>query len=183
MATEEEDMSDEKLLTMKSATLCYLTTATHVVLAEMLRGPFAGYLNGYGGEIHPQETALAATIRELQEESGVTAQPAGIAKRAVIDFYNFKNQDWRRVRVYVSVAQEWTGTPAAGDGMGPPEKYPFHQLPFEHMLLGDWVWIERMLRGELLSGEIWYGPGHKTFAKQPVLTVLSPTQLDRLWNS
>lgn len=177
-------MSDDKLLTMREATLAFLTTASSVTLAKMLRGPFAGYLNGYGGVPEPGDSdRVHTTLRELEEESGVRAERRDVYKKAVIDFYNHKDGRWIKCRVYVSLLRYWSGVPTAGDGMGEPKTYSFDHLPLDQMLPADPLWLPRMLSGELLVGEAWYNPGHKSLHQEPRFSATTADQLDRLWKS
>lgn len=169
-----------KLKTMRAATLCFLAEASRVVLAEMLRGPFKGYVNGYGGEV--EETDITgATVREIKEECGVHVDPAYIEPVALIDFYNYKDSAWRKVRVYISIARRWKGVPHAGDGMAEPEWFDVNALPVERMLPSDRLWIPKILRGDLLQGEVWHDKEFKGFAKEPSLVSTTPQELAALW--
>lgn len=121
---------DDKVLTMREATLCFLVSRKRIRLAEMLSGPFAGALNGYGGGIETSDSdPVSATLREL----------------------------------------------------GPPEEYTPEELPLERMMLGDRLWLPRLLKGARLHAEIWYGPEQKSFDRQPIVSQVSIKELDRLW--
>ncbi len=171
----------DKLTHMKEATLCFLTTEEEVVLAEMQSGPFKGHINGYGGKIEQGESILQAMTREMEEECGVSIRPEDIERAAVIDFYNFRENAWQRVRVYTSIARVWNGVPRAGDGMGLPEQFPHSALPFSRMLPSDRLWLPRILRGELLEGQIWHTRDFTGFEKEPIIKQIPPERLVELW--
>ena len=66
------------------ANLCFIVKDGRVLLIRKKRGLGAGKINGPGGKLEPGETALAAAIREVQEEIGVT--PLLIEDRGVVRF-------------------------------------------------------------------------------------------------
>lgn len=173
---------EDKLVVMREATLCFLVSRERVRLAEMLGGPFAGVLNGYGGGLEPTDNdILSATLRELSEESGVQGRAQDLHKAAVVDSYRYKENEWRKMRVFVSLLPRWIGIPSASSEMGPPEEYTPEELPLERMMLGDRLWLPRLLKGARLHAEIWYGPEQKSFDRQPIVSQLSIKELDRLW--
>lgn len=53
-------------------TLIFTPSGEEVLLVRRNLPPFAKCWNGIGGKLQPGETALAATIRECQEETGFT---------------------------------------------------------------------------------------------------------------
>ena len=58
------------------ANLCFVMRDGQILLIRKKRGLGAGKINGPGGRLEKGETALAAAIRETQEEVGVT--PTGL---------------------------------------------------------------------------------------------------------
>ncbi len=50
--------------------LCFLTRADQVLMLLRNRPPNQGLWNGIGGHIEPDETPLAACLREVREETG-----------------------------------------------------------------------------------------------------------------
>ncbi len=172
----------DNVLTMREATLCFLVNGEWVHLAEMLTGPFAGVLNGYGGAVEPGDPDIAsATLRELREEARVQGREKYLHRCAVIDTYRYKENEWRTMRVYVSLLSRWISIPIESPEMGPPEEYTPETLPLERMMLGDRLWLPHVLKGARIHAEIWYGPGQKSFDRQPVISNVSAEYLNRFW--
>jgi 8-oxo-dGTP diphosphatase len=179
---EETQMVDtSKLKTMKQATLCFLVDGSAVALAKMLRGPFKGHLNGLGGEPEGPDVVIE-TAREVAEECGAILEPKDILPAAILDFYNYKDGGWRRVRVFTSIATRWSGALRAGDGMGKPQWHPMSNLPFEQMLPSDRLWLPRILQGERLEGEVWHNKELTGLEKEPVFAPLTTERLHELWH-
>lgn len=57
------------------AALAVTLRGSDVLLVRRLNPPDAGLWGFPGGHVEPGETALAAAVRELREETGVTASP------------------------------------------------------------------------------------------------------------
>lgn len=66
------------------ANLCFVIRDGQILLIRKKRGLGAGKINGPGGRIERGETALAAAIRETQEEIGVT--PLGLEQVGELSF-------------------------------------------------------------------------------------------------
>lgn len=61
-------------ITPRLGAIAVLVQDDHVLLARRKKTPDAGLWGFPGGHVEPGETALAAATRELQEETGLTAQ-------------------------------------------------------------------------------------------------------------
>lgn len=142
-------------------------------------------LNGFGGGVEDGETIDAAAAREVKEESGVSIEPKDIERRALIYCNNYNRRGERFVcKLYVSVARRYRGNPK----LQPDSKmrdlawYEVRHLPTESMMFGDRAWIERVLDGELLLGEIFYSPGMNGFEREPRIESVTAERLDRSWH-
>src|SRR6187455_2643555 len=92
------------------ANLCFIIKDGHIMLIRKKRGLGAGKINGPGGKLEPGESALAAAIRETQEEIGVT--PHAIEERGVL---HFQFTDGYSLHCTVFVATECEGEPIETD--------------------------------------------------------------------
>ncbi|MGA5363961.1 NUDIX domain-containing protein [Streptomyces purpurascens] len=111
-----------------------LLAAGHVLLIERGWDPFKGRWALPGGHVDPGETSLAAAVRELEEETGITL-PATEMRQ--VGAFDAPSRDPRGR--YVSVA--YTATlptqlqPTAGDDATAARWWPLHALPdlaFDH---------------------------------------------------
>ncbi len=161
----------EKIL--KEATLGFLIKQDKIMLAHKTRHIGAGCLNGYGGGIKEEETLLQALLRELEEESGVVADPDYIKKVAVLDMHNLTEQGETFVcRVHTFLVSSWEGEPVATSEMKEPNWFDIKELPVDRLMPADQAWLPRVLDGETLHVQAWYGP------KQRVL--LRPVEIEPL---
>jgi mutator protein MutT len=133
---------------MKEATLLFLARDDQILLAMKKRGFGANRWNGVGGKIEPGETIEEATIRECEEEIGVT--PANLQKMAMLSFKNevVKGQD---MKVHVFISYDWEGEPAESEEMA-PEWFFADMLPFDKMWADDEYWLPAILSGQPIIG-------------------------------
>ena len=112
--------------------------ALEVLLIRRGTPPRLGQWSLPGGRIEWGETAQAAALRELQEETGVTAEVTGLV--AVVDGL-FPDDD--RHYVLVDYAARWTGgEPRAGDDAADARFTPLDAVP----VLGMWSETVRIIR-------------------------------------
>jgi 8-oxo-dGTP diphosphatase len=124
------------------ATLLFVRRHGRLLLIRKKRGFGAGKVNGPGGKIAPGETPLAAAIREVEEEVGVT--PTGVRARGTLAFVF---TDGLTLHVSVFTATGCIGEPTESD-----EALPFEcdetALPFDEMWADDRVWLPALLAGD-----------------------------------
>ncbi|MFD4528419.1 NUDIX domain-containing protein [Streptomyces sp. NPDC058470] len=111
-----------------------LLAAGHVLLIERGWDPFKGRWALPGGHVDAGETSLAASVRELEEETGITVPAADLRQ---VGAFDAPGRDPRGR--YVSVA--YTATlpmplrPTAGDDATAARWWPLTALPdlaFDH---------------------------------------------------
>jgi 8-oxo-dGTP diphosphatase/2-hydroxy-dATP diphosphatase len=158
---------------------------TEVALAYKTDKIGVDQLNGFGGGVEDGESIDEATLRELTEEAAVEVDPADLERRALIYCNNYNKRGERFVcKLYVTVARRFRGEPR----LQPDSKmrnlswYPVASLPIDEMMFGDRVWIERVLAGERLMGEIYYAPGMNSFEKPPRIDTTTAFRLNRSWH-
>ncbi|MCA9716548.1 MAG: NUDIX domain-containing protein [Myxococcales bacterium] len=128
------------------ATLLFIRRDRELLLIRKKRGLGAGKINGPGGRIEPGETPLAAAVREVEEEVGVT--PTNVAKSGEL---RFQFVDGYSLHVHVFIADG-----CVGDVRETPEAVPqwtaIDQLPYDEMWADDRHWLPMLLSGQAFSG-------------------------------
>lgn len=173
-------MTEKVLL---KATLVFPVTKTHVLLPLKLKKIGAGRLNGYGGGPEPGDVTIIDTaLRELEEESGgLTGTPEDLHLVAVVDFHNHTHEGVTfTCRVYVYLAPDLKGEAHTTDEMADPKWFPQDNLPFEKLMPADPFWLPRVLTGETLYVEAWYGPEQRFLEREVEVTPITPEELNRL---
>ncbi len=128
------------------ANLCFILKNEHLLLIRKKRGLGAGKINAPGGRLEPGETALAAAIRETQEEVCVT--PLDPQKRGEL---HFQFADGYSLHCSVFLAHDCEGEPAET-----PEAVPLWiraaEVPYHEMWADDIHWLPLMLDGKCFVG-------------------------------
>lgn len=128
------------------ATLLFVVRDDQVLLIHKKRGLGAGKVNGPGGRVEDGETPLAAAVREVEEELGITpldVEPCGELR--------FQFTDGLALLVHVFRAADLRGEPRESDE-ATPFWAPLDAIPFEWMWADDRLWFPMMLRREGFDG-------------------------------
>ncbi|WAQ97009.1 8ODP-like protein [Mya arenaria] len=120
----------------KVLTLVMIREARRVLLGMKKRGFGQGRWNGFGGKVEQGETILQGALRELHEESGLTARHLTEIGRLVFRF---------------------EGDPQLLEMR--PCWFPVDKIPFDKMWPDDKLWFPIFLEGKLFSGEFTF-EGH-----------------------
>jgi len=146
------------------AILCFVMRNGQILLIHKKRGLGAGKINGPGGRLEPGETALAAAIRETQEEIGVT--PTGLEQIGEL-FFHFL--DGYKLQVAVFAASGCTGELCETDE-ATPFWAPIVQMPYDNMWQDDPYWLPLLIARRKFKG-------YFVFDKDQLLSyrVLEPT--------
>ena len=124
------------------ANLCFIVKDGRILLIRKKRGLGAGKINGPGGKLDPGETALAAAIREVQEEIGVT--PLEIEECGVL---HFQFTDGYSLHCVVFLARDFTGELIETDE-ATPLWFETGAIPYDEMWADDRHWLPEMLAGK-----------------------------------
>ncbi|MDP3948717.1 MAG: 8-oxo-dGTP diphosphatase [bacterium] len=136
---------------MKNTTLCFLVKENKVLLAMKKRGFGAGKWNGVGGKVSEGEDIKNATVREANEEIGVSINRADLKGYGSIKFSFDGKPDWNQ-EVHFFVTEKWEGEPVESEEMK-PQWYEKDKLPFNEMWLDDPHWMPKVLAGKKVEGE------------------------------
>lgn len=131
---------------MKITTLLFLLRESEILLAMKKRGTGEGKWNGVGGKVAEGESIEQATIRECQEEIGVT--PLVLEKVGLFDF-QIPAQDFHNV-AHVYFCRQWEGRPIETEEMR-PQWFALDSIPFSEMWSDDIHWLPKVLAGEKLE--------------------------------
>ncbi len=121
------------------ATLLFVVQDERVLLIRKKRGLGAGKINAPGGRLEPGETALAAAIREVQEELLIDARDVSHAGQ-----HHFQFVDGYSMIVDVFRADAYDGVPTETDE-AIPLWFGVDELPYDEMWEDDRLWVPLML--------------------------------------
>jgi 8-oxo-dGTP diphosphatase len=128
------------------ANLCFIVKDGRVLLIRKKRGLGAGKINGPGGKIEADETALQSAIRETQEEIGVT--PLEIEERGTLCF---QFVDGYSLHCVVFFAHDYEGE-LIETVEATPIWFEMDKIPYDEMWADDRFWLPRALKGERFIG-------------------------------
>ena len=124
-----------------SGTLLFIISDSRALLIRKKRGLGAGKINAPGGKIDPGETPIAAAVREVEEEVGVT--PLNPIERGEL---SFEFLDGLRLHVRVFSATEYRGIPCESDE-ALPLWVSLDAMPYDQMWADDRFWVPALLAG------------------------------------
>ncbi|KAJ9589471.1 hypothetical protein L9F63_017332 [Diploptera punctata] len=137
--------------TRKLLTLAMVRQGENILLGFKKKGFGQGKWNGFGGKVEMGETICQATIRELEEESGLIAK--AMDKVAILEFEFLNDPVILEVHVYDIVKYE--GEPIESDEMV-PQWFPVNDIPYEKMWLDDLIWYPEYLKGSKFKAYFLY---------------------------
>jgi 8-oxo-dGTP diphosphatase/2-hydroxy-dATP diphosphatase len=131
----------------KLLTLTVIHDGEKILLGKKKRGYATGVWNGYGGKVEEGESVETAMIRELYEESGLTATEH--EKVAHITFTS-------DIEDYISDCHIYKIHSYDGDLIETEEMLPkwfdFSEIPYQEMWPDDIHWLPKVLEGKKVRG-------------------------------
>ena len=135
------------------ATLCFPFREGEVLLGMKKRGFGAGWWNGFGGKVREGENLEHSVVRELKEESGLTAQAKDLTEVARMRFYL---PDGTVILGHTYLLSIWEGSPQESEEMR-PQWFALDTVPYQQMWPGDERWLPEVFSGRSITGEIRFG--------------------------
>lgn len=138
----------------KLLTLCFIHKGDRLLLGLKKRGFGAGYWNGFGGKVQPNETIEAAAMRELCEEAGLVGLEH--RQRGILNF-EFEGLPAELAgdpvvwQAHVFQVTEYTGEPAETEEMK-PQWFALKDIPYSQMWADDPHWLPLFLAGKNFAG-------------------------------
>lgn len=134
----------------KTLSLLFLIRNDEILLAMKKRGFGEGRWNGVGGKVEEGESIEQATIREAQEEIGVT--PRNLQKVADIRFDEFFKGEPTLMQVHIFTTDTWEGDPVESEEMA-PKWFSRTDIPYDDMWPDDPYWLPIVLEGKKVSAD------------------------------
>lgn len=126
--------------------ITYVKNDNQVLLINKKQGIGKGLINGPGGHIELEETAIEAAYREFEEETGYTTD-----NLEYVGTLNFQFKDGLSMRGYVYVGEGAQGQ-LRDNEEATPFWCPIDALPLDQMWEDDKLWLEKALNGEKFVG-------------------------------
>lgn len=144
---------------MYSTTLCFLVTERKILLGMKKTGFGQGKYNGFGGKIQQGETIRHATVRELEEESGIKVKEEQLELVGTLDFV-FPASPQLRHDVHIFLARTWQGQPVETEEMK-PQWFLLSDIPYGEMWQDDLYWLPKVLAGEKITGTVLFADNNE----------------------
>jgi 8-oxo-dGTP pyrophosphatase MutT (NUDIX family) len=137
---------------MYSTTLCFLIRKNEILLGMKKTGFGQGKYNGFGGKIKEGESVLQATVRELEEESGIQVEEVQLEHVGILDFI-FPASPQLRHDVHIFLVRTWRGEPLETEEMK-PQWFLHSAIPYDQMWQDDIFWLPKVLTGKRIKGTV-----------------------------
>lgn len=132
---------------IKLTTLCFVfdEIAGTLLMIYKKRGQGSGKWNVPGGKLQPSEEALAAAVRETQEETGII--PSELEHAGKLEFYFPEGNSWNNI-CEVFTAKKFSGQLIAENDECSACWVKLNQIPIEKMWDSDRRWLPLLLSGK-----------------------------------
>jgi 8-oxo-dGTP diphosphatase len=146
---------------MRQVTLCFPIirqpdqATVRVLLGLKQRGFGTGKIVGFGGGLEGGESAAAAAVRELLEESGLVVTVSDLLYVGQIEFLFAAKPQWN-MQAQLFISEHWQGQPQHSDEMQ-PLWYSSDDLPHNQMWPDVEYWLPQVLAGQSVNLAVTYG--------------------------
>jgi len=154
---------------MKVATLCFPVKgdpARELLMGYKKTGFGRDKYNGFGGKVESGETIVEAAMRELHEETGLTASAADATKVGELTFHFPWHREFDMI-VHVFLVRAWSGVPRESREMI-PEWFPVEEIPWHRMWADDVHWLPKVLNDRRVRGTFFFEEDNETIAEAAV---------------
>ena len=144
--------------------VCYILRPSQrgeqVLLGRKKFGLGRGNLVGPGGKLEPGESATAAIIREVAEETSLIIRDPQLVGE--LD-YPFPHRPAWSQKSYVFVCRDWSGQPEESDELA-PEWFEVADVPVDRMWDDAKYWLPGVLTGGRVTATFEFGEDLRTVA-------------------
>ena len=147
----------EELKTLNT-TILIIEKGDKILLGRKKRGFANGKLIGIGGKQDKGESIEQTMIRETQEEIGLT--PTNYKQVGLILFNTYYKGEHVNLVLNIFTANEFEGKEQETDEIL-PMWFARNNIPYNEMLEDDILWMEIVLGGKLVMGEVKFDPNLK----------------------
>ena len=132
-------------------TLCIILKENQILLGLKKHGFGKGRWNGFGGKLEQSESPEQCIIREIKEESGLTALE--VEERGIIEFEY--PQDPGQITVHLFVCSNFEGEIVETEEMI-PGWFLIDEIPYKEMWPDDIHWLSKVIEGKSISAKYCY---------------------------
>ena len=122
-----------------------------------------GKYNGFGGKADEGESMRAAAVRELREESGLTAREEDLEFVGRLWFYFPAKPEWDHSGD-IYFLRSWEGQPVESEEMQ-PAWFDAVKIPYEEMWEDDICWLPQVLAGEKIFADVIFAEDNEGMAE------------------
>lgn len=132
----------------------FLVQEGFVLLGRKRRGVVAGFLNGFGGRVEPDENIVSAARREFSQET----RGAEVINPALAGVITFTCEEGfaDSIEMHVFRATLFAGTPRDTGEMSGIAWFRINEPLFNQLPQGDRLWLPTVLEGGSARGRIHY---------------------------